>query len=85
MSEAIEKPTLPWSERLQVRVLIISLKMLEGQLRELPKGPDTATHFITSAAALVTSWREQAEALHAGTVDAPKPAPVRPKTMDADA
>lgn len=60
--------TLPGEDRLRLRVLCGSLRMLEQQVRAFPVG--LAERIGLPDAEAFRVWHETAVAIHAGTIDA---------------
>jgi hypothetical protein len=72
---------LPKMDRLRLKVVLGSLKMLQGELAELP--PDVlAACFGTSSTEMIALWRQNVETTYNGSADEIVPPPERPKTME---
>lgn len=80
MSEE-KAPPLPAMDRTRIRIFIGSLKMVQGQLAELP---DVLFADKVELRRPLAQWQDWAETVYASTVDAPSEETSRPKTMDAE-
>lgn len=70
MSDVLLVP-LPKMDRIRLKVVLGSLRMLQGELAELP--PELlAACFGTSSAEMLALWQQNVETTYAGSVDEPE-------------
>lgn len=78
--EVVLLEELPRFERLKLRIMLGTLAMFEGQLRELGLPMQSRLGLPTEHA--VRLWHDGVAALYASTVDTPEPKPVPDATHE---